>query len=298
MTLDQLRIFVTVAEAGHVTRAAAALGITQSAASAAVAALESRYRTRLFDRVGRGIELTETGRQFLREARAVLDRAAIARSVLEDLAGLPTGTVSIAASHTIASYWLPKRLTAFHATNPGVVLDVVIRNTREVESAVADGAAHLGLVEGPTQHPALTRLRVDTDRPVLVVAADHPPLPRNGQGRIDLRAVPWVVREEGSGTRRVLEDLAAREGLSLDELTVFLVLPGNEAIREAVEAGAGATIISEHVVASSIAVGTLRANPIDLPPRDFVVLQHRDRHASVAQQTLVKHLASTADATI
>jgi len=297
MTLDQLRIFVAVADRGHVTRAATALGITQSAASAAIAALESRYRSRLFNRIGRGIELTETGRLFLQEARAVLDRAAIARSVLEDLAGSPTGAILIAASHTIASYWLPRRLAAFHASNPGVRLDVVIRNTREVENAVADGEVQLGLVEGPTQHRSLTRLQVDTDRPLLVVAADHPPLPLNERGQIDLRAIPWVVREEGSGTRRVLEDLAASQDLSLDDLKVFLVLPGNEAIREAVEAGAGATIISEHVVASAVAVGTLKVHPINLPTREFVVLQHRDRHASIAQQTLVNHLLRASAAT-
>src|SRR5436190_7745664 len=104
MTLDQLRIFVAVADRGHVTRAALALGITQSAASAAIAALETRYRARLFNRVGRGIELTDTGRQFVHEARAVLDRASIARSVLEDMAGSPAGALLIAASHTIGSY--------------------------------------------------------------------------------------------------------------------------------------------------------------------------------------------------
>lgn len=296
MTLEQLRIFVAVADRGHVTRAATALGITQSAASAAIGALETRYRARLFNRVGRGIELTETGRRFLQEARAVLERATVARSVLEDLAGLPTGTILIAASHTTASYWLPRRLAAFHTANPGIRLEVVIRNTREVENAVADGEAQLGLVEGPTQHRALSRLHVDTDRPLLVVAAGHPPLPRNERGQLDLRAIPWVIREEGSGTRRVLEDLAAGEGLSLDDLNIFLVLPGNEAIREAVEAGTGATIISEHVVASAIAVGTLRVHPIDLPTREFVVLQHRERHASIAQQTLVNHLLTATSA--
>jgi len=297
MTLEQLRIFVAVAERGHVTRAAATLGIAQSAASAAIAALETRYRSRLFDRVGRGIELTDKGRLFLQEARAVLDRASVARSVLEDLAGCPTGAVRIAASHTIANYWLPRRLASFHATNPGIHLDVVIRNTREVESAVADGEAQLGLVEGPTQHRSLARLQVGTDRPLLVAAVDHPPLPRNKLGQIDLRSIPWVVREEGSGTRRILEDLAASEDLSLDDLKVFLVLPSNEAIREAVEAGAGATIISEHVVASALTVGTLRVHPIELPTRDFVVLQHRERRASVAQQTLVSHLVAANAAT-
>jgi DNA-binding transcriptional LysR family regulator len=293
MTLDQLRIFVAVADRGHVTRAANALGITQSAASAAIATLETRYRCRLFNRVGRGIELTETGRRFLNEARSVLDRVSAARAVLEDLAGSPTGAISIAASHTVASYWLPRRLAAFHAAHPGVQLEVVIRNTREVENAVVDGDAHLGLVEGPTQNRALLRQQVDTDRPLLVVAAKYPPLPRTPSGQLDLRAIPWVVREEGSGTRHVLEELAAVEGLTLRDLSIFLVLPGNEAIREAVEAGAGATIISEHVVASALAIGSLRAHPIDLPIRNFVVLQHRERQLSVAQQALVKHLATT-----
>jgi DNA-binding transcriptional LysR family regulator len=298
MTLEQLRIFVAVAERGHVTRAAETLGITQSAASAAIAALEARYAARLFDRVGRGIALTETGRLFLREARAVLDRAAMARSVLQELAGLPTGTVSIAASHTTATYWLPRRLTAFHAANPGVRLDVVIRNTREVETAVVEGEAHLGLVEGPTQHPALLRQPIDQDRLLLVVAADQPELPRTARGDLDLRAISWVIREAGSGTRRGLEDLAARAGLSLDDLKIFLVLPGNEAVREAVEAGAGATIVSEHVVASAIAAGKLRAYPIDLPPRAFALLTHRDRHANPAQRALVTHLTGAADADI
>ena len=81
-----------------------------------------------------------------------------------------------------------------------------------------------------------------------------------------------------------------RTGLTLDDLRVFFVLPGNEAVREAVEAGAGATIISEHVVASAIAAGRLKSTPIDLPPRDFALLRHRDRHLSAAAQALVRHL--------
>jgi DNA-binding transcriptional LysR family regulator len=292
MTLEQLRIFVAIADRQHVTRAAAALGITQSAASAAVAALEARYGAKLFDRVGRGIHLTETGRVFLPRARAVLDCVGVARSALEDRSSKITGTVAVAASQTIASYWLPRRLSAFRADHPGVALDVVIGNTREVESAVVRGTANLGLVEGPIRHPALMRRRIDRDRPLLVVAAHHPPLPESMPGRLDLRAISWVIREEGSGTRVVLEELAQREGLTLDDLKIFLVLPANEAVREAVEAGAGATIISEHVVASAVAAGKLRAVPIDLPPRDFALVRHRDRQPSSAQLALARYLAS------
>ena len=93
MTLEQLRIFVAVAEREHVTGAARDINLTQSAVSAAIAALEARYATRLFDRVGRRIELTQAGRLFLTEARAVLARAAAAETVLMDLAGLARGQV-------------------------------------------------------------------------------------------------------------------------------------------------------------------------------------------------------------
>lgn len=295
MTLDQLRIFLEVAERGHVTRAAEALGMSQSAASAAISTLEARYQTKLFDRVGRGIQLTETGRKFLREARAVLDRASMARSVLEDLAGLPASPVAIAASQTIATYWLPRRLAAFHAANPRVRLNVVIRNTQEVESAVVEGEVNVGLVEGPTQHPALIRTQIDQDHIVLVVASGQSRPPVDAFGRVDLRAVNWVIREAGSGTRRGLEELAIRQGLSLDDLNIFLVLPSNEAVREAILAGAGATIISRHVVASAIAAGTLTEIPIELPLREYALVSHRDRHATLAQQALVAHLTGVSD---
>ncbi len=296
MTLDQLRIFIEVAERGHVTRAAEALGMSQSAASTAIATLENCYQIKLFDRVGRGIQLTATGRIFLREACAVLDRASMARLVLQDLAGCPTGPVAIAASQTIATYWLPRRLAAFHTANPRVRLNVVIRNTQEVESAVVEGEVNIGLVEGPTQHPALIRKQIDQDHIVLVVASDQPPLPVNALGRVDLRAITWVIREAGSGTRRGLEELAVREGLSLDDLNIFLVLPSNEAVREAIVAGAGATIISRHVVASAIAAGSLIEIPIELPEREYALVRHRDRHATLAQQALVAHLTDATDA--
>ena len=152
------------------------------------------------------------------------------------------------------------------------------------------GAADIGLVEGRVENPALVRRLVDHDRLVLVVASGKALPPETAPGRPDLRSVSWVVREAGSGTRAGLEDLAAKDGLTLDDLPVFLVLPGNEAVREAVEAGAGATIISEHVVASAIAAGRLKALPIDLPPRDFALIRHRDRHLGAAAQALMRHL--------
>ncbi|WP_245465362.1 LysR substrate-binding domain-containing protein, partial [Mesorhizobium sp. M7A.F.Ca.CA.002.10.1.1] len=244
MTLDQLRIFVAVAERGHMTKAAELLGISQSAASAAIRALEEQHGVHLFNRVGRNIELAQTGHRFLPEAKAVLERAAAARNVLEHVSQTVTGSLSIAASQTIASYWLPRRLASFHEAYPAVRLSVSIGNTRQVEANVLDGAADLGLVEGRTESDILRRTKVDVDRLMLVVASTHPEIAEVAPGHSDIKDLRWIIREGGSGTREVLEDLARHEGISLADLQIFLVLPSNEAIRQAVEAGVGATLIS------------------------------------------------------
>ena len=115
MTLEQLRIFVAVAEIEHVTRAAGQLKIlTESAVSAAISALEQRHDIKLFDRIGRRVALTRAGRAFLSEARNLLVAAQRAEKVLTDIGGLKSGRLVIAASQTTGHYWLPQRLAALH----------------------------------------------------------------------------------------------------------------------------------------------------------------------------------------
>lgn len=294
MTLDQLRIFLAVAERGHVSRAAEALAISQSGASSAIKALEREFGVRLFNRVGRGIELSQAGIRFMPEAKAVLERAEAARLVLENVSDVVAGAVSVAASLTIASYWLPHRLAAFHERYPHVRLDVSVGNTWQVEARILDGAADIGLVEGRTRSDLLKRVTVGTDRLVMVIGAQAQPVPA-ARIMADPRAIRWVVRERGSGTREVLETFAAAHGAAFDELRVSLVLPSNEAIRQAVEAGAGATIISEHVVARSVADGRLRLVPVEIPRREFALITHRDRAPGPAQAALKEHLCARTD---
>ncbi len=250
MTLEQLRIFVAVAERGHVTQAAGALNMTQSAVSAAIAALETRHGVRLFDRVGRSIEVNAAGKLFLEEARAVLAGAAAAERALEDLAELRRGSLSIHASQTIANYWLPARLHAYRSRHAGIAVKVSIDNTEQVARAVIEGVADLGLVEGPTDSDLLEERLLPGDALAIVVAAGHPWGARESVAPGELSDTPWVLREPGSGTRAEFEDAIAAHGLSLDDLPVALELPSNEAICAAVEAGAGAAAISHQRLGS------------------------------------------------
>lgn len=275
MTLEQLRIFVAVAEREHVTLGARDLNLTQSATSAAIAALEARHATKLFDRVGRRIALTEAGRVFLGEARAVLARAGAAEAVLADLSGLKRGALAIAASQTVGSYWLPERLGHFRAAFPGIAVATTIGNTQQAAAQVREGAADIGIVEGEVDGATLAVTPVADDEMVLVVPPAHP----WAQGRpADLTSSAWVARERGSGTRAIFDALA--QGSVADD--AVLVLPSNEAVRGAVIAGAGAAVLSRLVVADALALRQLVAVDLELPRRRFSALLHRDRHRTRA----------------
>src|SRR6202011_101107 len=205
MTLEQLRVFVAVAERQHVTRAAAALNLAQSAASAAIAALEAQHGANLFHRVGRGIELTETGRLFLVEARAVLARAEAAELVLSELGGLKRGTLAVQASQTIAGYWLPRHLVTFRREHPGIDIRMAVGNSAQVASAVREGAADVGFIEGEIDEPLLAIEHVARDQLVIVVRAEHPWCGIDRFEPAYLTDTEWVLREPGSGTRSVFE---------------------------------------------------------------------------------------------
>lgn len=280
MTLEQLRIFIVVAELEHVTRAAARLNLTQSATSAAIAALEARHGTPLFDRVGRRIALTAAGRAFLPAARAVLAEAAAAEGVLADLAGLARGHVTLAASQTVGGYWLPPRLLRFRRAYPAVTLDLRMTNTEGAAALVREGQADLALVEGAVDDAALTSTILAEDRMMLVATPDLALGP-------EMAAWPWLLREPGSGSRALLELALAARGLALAGLDIVLELPSNEAVRAAVLAGGGVALLSAAVVACDLDAGSLRRLDLDVPARHFHLLRHRERSPARAVSALI-----------
>ncbi len=288
MTLDQLRIFVAVAERQHMTQAAKALNLAQSAVSHAVAALEERHQTRLFERVGRRIVLTEAGGVLLTEARAVLAQAEAADLALSDFGALRRGTLSVLASQTIAGYWLPRHLMAFHDSFPQITVRLGIRNTAQVAQAVEEGSAELGFVEGTLPASGLIRTPVARDQLVIVVGNRHPwagaPAPTPAQ----LMAGAWILREPGSGTRSAFEQALPRFGLAAADLNIIMEFPSNEAVRAAVEAGRAATALSASVAAAGIEAGLLHAVDFPLPDRQFFLLRHPTRYRTHAALALAR----------
>nr|WP_244629642.1 LysR family transcriptional regulator [Martelella limonii] len=289
MTLEQLVVFVAVAEREHLTRAAEALHLTPSAVSSAIRKLEDFYRVTLFDRVGRGLVLTAEGRVFLDEARATLSRIRSAERVLAELGGLERGALSIFASQTIASYWLPEVLMRFHALYPGIELQMSIANTTTVADAVARGEAELGYIEGTLDNPRLAKRHLTDDALMVVVGPGHPLADGRKVTAAELvGATGFVLREEGSGTRFEFEHAMADLGFAAGDLNVVMVLPSNEAVLSAVRSGHAATAISGAVAAPWLASGGLKRVNFDLPSRAFQLLSHKERHLSKAAAALVE----------
>jgi DNA-binding transcriptional LysR family regulator len=232
--------------------------------------------------------LNEVGRLFLGEARAVLARAAIAELALSEMSGLKRGTLSVHASQTIASYWLSPRLVAFRAAYPKIEVKLAVGNTAQTAKAVIDGTAELGFVEGRVDDPALQQNTIDQDQLTIVVGAGHPWVHKKRLTERDLVEGYWVLREPGSGTRSEFEAALSDRGVPPEALKIILELPTNEAVRAAVETGAGVTAISELVVEAALRAGTLVAMAFQLPTRPFLVLHHRERYQSKAAQEFLK----------
>lgn len=287
MTFEQLSIFVAVAERQHLTRAAEALHLTPSAVSAAIKTLEGFYNVQLFHRVGRGIELTEAGRVFLEEAKAVLSRAQSAALVLSDLGDLKRGRLLIHASQTVATYWLPARLMRFHDRYPGIDIAIAVSNTQGVARAVVEGAADIGFTEGFLDEPLLSARVVAEDELVVVVSPDSPLARAEGASADMLLAeTVWVLREEGSGTRSEFEAMLRAMGYDPRRRKIALVLPSNEAMISAVRMSHAACAVSRLAVAPLLDRGELVALNFPRPERQFRMVRHKERHFGQAARAL------------
>ncbi len=286
MTLEQLRIFIAVAEREHLTRASEALNLTQSAVSSAIAALEVRYGTKLFDRIGRGIALTEAGRLFLPEARAVLARAREAEQTLHEVTGGLRGTLKIAASQTVGNFWLPERLARFHAAYSGLTLSLFMGNTEGAAVHVLTGEADIGVVEGRVDDPRISLTELVGDR-LMLIAPMGLSLPQ-ALTPADWAAFRFIVREPGSGTRHILEDYLGAMELKLDAGNIVMELPSNEAVRGVVEAGLGVSLQSELVAQRAIRAGLLQGIDIGLASRAFYLARLKERSGTKAEKAFIE----------
>jgi DNA-binding transcriptional LysR family regulator len=266
----RLRVFREVAAQMSFRKAAEVLRLSQPAVSQQIHALEEETGARLFDRQGNQIVLTEAGGVLLgyaRQAAALMEEATGELAALRHALG---GELRLGASTTIAQYILPRMLGAFHREHPGVRLSLVSGNTEEIVELVVEEKVALGLIEGPAMRRGLRVEALMRDAMVLIVGAKHGLAGREkkGPGRAsisltELAKQPLLLRERGSGSRRIVERALKQAGVVLKELAVAIELDSTEAIVSGVEAGLGVGFVSSAAIGKELRLGTVRVVAVD-----------------------------------
>ena len=265
---NHLALFRAVAEAGGFSRAAETVRVSQPAISMQVAALEESLGSSLFDRLPRGVRLTEAGKILLGYAQRIASLEGEAERAMRELRGLERGRLAVGASRTIGGYLLPIVLGQFRSHHPAVELQLIIDNTEAIKTRLVDGTIDLGLTEGtlPQDQELSTRV-FHHDELIVIAPADHP-FTRNVSGKRRLRSItgrelcaqPLILREPGSGTREVLMRALANVNTTPSE--IVLTLTDTEAIKRAVIAGLGLAVISRLCVTLELAAGVLAEVPV------------------------------------
>ena len=248
----RLVVFRAVAEQHSFRKAAEELYLTQPAVSLQIKALEEEVGIQLFDRTGAQIALTEAGRILLnysQQAYALLEQA---QQEIATLSGGHAGGLALGASTSIAQYVLPRLLGEFSRTYPRVHLTMISGNTEQIVAAVEEQKIALGLIEGPARSRDVKTEPFLQDELVLIVPSAHEWAEFKSIPCAEIAAAPLLMRERGSGTRRVVEMALSSQCIKRSSLRIVMELDSTEAIKSAVEAGLGVGFVSRWAIAKDL----------------------------------------------
>jgi len=292
MDLKVLEAFCRIVELKSFSRAAEAVSLAQPTVSAHIKALEAEAGLPLFNRAGRSVAPTQAGELFYGYARRILAIRDEAQRALGDHREGLAGHLTIAGSSIPAAYLLPERVAAFKRQHPAVTLTLAAGDSRSVVRGVMDGSYEIGAVGARFEEGRLAYARFAADELVLAVPAAHPWATRASVRPAELARTPLIVRERGSGTRKVMEAALAARGLDPASLAVSMEVASNEAVRQAVKAGAGLAVISRRAIADDIRYGqlaALRVQGVRLT-RDFYLVTHTRRARSPLAEAFLAFL--------
>ncbi|MFD1932556.1 MULTISPECIES: LysR family transcriptional regulator [Nonomuraea] len=287
LNLHRLWIFMTVVECGGFSAAAQKLYLSQPSVSHQVRQLEQALRATLIDRSGARIRLTPEGEVMLEYAKRVFLLADEAVAAIRQVSGLQTGKLVAGGTTTVGTYLLPPLLAAFRDRHPGIEIGIQVGNGQQVERGLVDGEIGVAVLAGQPSAPQLVSEPILEDRLVVITEPGHV-LSRSGTAEPSaLEGELFLIREPGSSTRELQEQ--AMETWGLDKRTEIW---GPETIKQAVAAGLGVSLVSEHCVEQELADGRLAAVEVTPAPRPRpIVLAHRrDRLLGPAEQAFITML--------
>jgi DNA-binding transcriptional LysR family regulator len=292
MELNQLKVFCEVVRKKSFSKASEAVFMSQPTVSLQIRALEQELGTRLLDRQGREVRTTRSGEVLYEHARRILQLADQARQAIEQLKGLIKGELTIGASTIPGGYILPDLLAEFKRTHPGIELDLVVGDTKEIVQKVLDNEVELGVVGTKEKSDKLIFDTFITEKLVLIIPAHTQWFTHAITTVEELKKVPYILRESGSGTRTTIKRKLEEIGTKETDLNIVMRLGSTAAVKRAVESGVGVSIVSEKAITNEIKLGSIKKMPIEglELDREFFVVHKRQRSPSPATKALLQFL--------
>ncbi|WP_042302330.1 LysR family transcriptional regulator [Paraburkholderia kururiensis] len=262
MNFTHLLAFYEVARAGSISAGAERLHVSQPAVTREIRELEDRLGMMLFDRLPRGVALTEGGKLLYEYASRIFTLADAAEKELAELAGLGSGHMKIGASGTLGVYFVPDAIAQFNARHPQVAIDLTVTNTERVEAGLRDLTFTIGFIEGPFDDSILHARRIGSDEIAVIAAPGHPRAGTKLRAR-ELVEQAVIMREPGSGTRAIIEESYRRAGLDIEPL---MSVSDTEAIKR--------MLLSQHALAY---ISTLSVTE-ELRRGELTIIEVEDLH--------------------
>ncbi|MHB8172540.1 MAG: LysR substrate-binding domain-containing protein [Thermincolia bacterium] len=290
MNLHQLEIFCAVAEERSLTRAAKKLHLSQPAISGQVKAMELFYRLCLFERTNQGVELTAAGELAYRYAKQLLHIHTNMKQALEGMSGTLPCQLAVGASTVAGGYPLPCSIFVFKERHPQSNIRLEVANSAIILEKIRIAALDLAIIEGPADDEDIIVKPCADDEMALVVPYIEPWINMREISLDQLKSLPMIIREEGSGTRTVLAAALAGHGLSLNDLNIVTEMGNLGSIKSSVEAGHGVTILPLITIRKELYTKILKALPIkDLELKlNYKVIYHRNRINSEIAKAFIR----------
>lgn len=287
-SLEELMVFRDVVLTGNITRTSQRLHMSQSSVSIQIRNLEREYGAQLFDRTNRGVRLTERGEVLYRYAEEVVNLMLEAREAVPEGAFQHRKNIDIGATFTIGEYIIPLVAREYYCRSTDDAIGVRIADTETLAWDVIDRRLRLALVEGPVPNdPNLVAEAFWQDELVVVAPVDHPWGRRETISIEQLKTEKMITREQGSGTRRVMELALARNGLDYCDLDIRIELGSTQAIKQAVRCGMGIAIISILAVQEECGLGRFAVLRVEDCPivRSLSILTHAKGRLSAEERS-------------
>jgi len=292
MELKYIEIFCAVVELKSFSKAAQALHLTQPTISVHIKALEDEFSTKLLDRLGRTILPTQDGEILYRYAKEIVNLKENARRAMEKVTGTVSGRLVIGASTIPGEYILPQTLAGFKKAHPDVLPTLRIADSNDIYESVLRGDVDLGIIGTVVKDKNIITRKYLGDEIVLAAPASYG---ISVLQKDEVRGIPLLVREKGSGSRSSLEENLRRSGLTLDNFNIIAEMGSTQALIQAVKAGMGLAFTSRLSILDEIKRGALKTVRVKgiLVQRHFYIITHRLRFNSLICRVFIEFLTQS-----